>query len=496
VATTVQDTKSSATTGAKDYPIYVAGEWQSSGEPLEVRNPFSGDLIGVTYQASRDQLEQAIVGAEKAFEITRQLPTYERIALLKAMAAGLKSRRDEVAQMISAEAGKPIRDAEVATDRGVFTLETAAEEAKRMEGEVIPLDLIPSSTGRSGMVRRFPIGPIAGISPFNFPLNLALHKIAPAIAAGNTIVLKPPSRDPLTMLLFAEVVDAAGVPKGAVSNLPMDRDVGDALVEDPRFKLLSFTGSPDVGWEMKRRAGMKKVVLELGGNAGVIVDADSDLDFAVNRIRVGAFAYSGQVCISVQRVFVVEEVYDRFREKLVDAVKTIKLGDPLDRTTDLGPMIDEKAVLRTQAWIDQATADGARVLTGGASEGTFFQPTIIENADPESMVCSKEAFAPLVTIAPVKSFGEAIRKLNDSEFGLQAGVFTNSLEKALVAYENIDVGGVMINDIPTYRIDHMPYGGVKASGLGREGLKYAIEDMTEPRLMVINRLESEAVSLD
>jgi glyceraldehyde-3-phosphate dehydrogenase (NADP+) len=412
------------------------------------------------------------------------------------MAAGLAARRDEVAHIISAEAGKPIRDAEVETDRGVFTLETAAEEAKRLEGEVIPLDLLPSSKGRSGIVRRFPIGPIAGISPFNFPLNLALHKIAPAIASGNSIVLKPPSRDPLTMLLFAEIVEAAGVPKGAVSIMPMNREVGDALVEDPRFKVLSFTGSPDVGWDLKRRAGMKKVILELGGNAGVIVDSDSDLDFAVNRIKVGAFAYSGQVCISVQRVFVVEDVYDEFRDKLTAAVSAIKLGDPLDRTTDLGPMIDAKAVQRTKSWIELAREEGARVIAGGSSDGAFLQPTVIENADPSSFVCSKEAFAPLVTIAPVKSFGEAIRKINDSDYGLQAGVFTNSLEKALVAFENVDVGGVIINDVPTYRIDHMPYGGVKASGLGREGLKYTIEEMTEPRLMVINRLESEAVSLD
>ena len=496
MATTIQDTRSDVTASAKSYPIYVAGEWQKSDEPLAVRNPYSGDVVGVTYQASRDQLEEAIVGAERAFDVTRQMPTYERVALLRAMAAGLKERRDEIAVMIATEAGKPIRDAEIEADRGVFTLETAAEEAKRIEGEVIPLDLLPSSKGRSGIVRRFPIGPIAGISPFNFPLNLALHKIAPAIASGNTIVLKPPSRDPLTMLLFAEIVEAAGVPKGAVSIMPMDREVGDALVEDPRFKLLSFTGSPDVGWEMKRRAGMKKVLLELGGNAGVIVDADSDLDFAVNRIRVGAFAYSGQVCISVQRVFVAEEVYEEFRDKLVAAVSTIQLGDPLDRSTDLGPMIDEKAVSRTQSWIDAATAEGARVLTGGTSENQFFQPTVIENADPSSFVCSKEAFAPLVTIAPVKSFGEAIRKLNDSEYGLQAGVFTNSLDKALAAFEHIETGGVIINDVPTYRIDHMPYGGVKASGLGREGLKYAIEEMTEPRLMAINRLESQAVTLD
>jgi glyceraldehyde-3-phosphate dehydrogenase (NADP+) len=496
MSSTVLDTRGPTTAEVKRYPIYVAGEWQAAGDPLEVRNPYSGDVVGVTYQASRDQLEEAIVAAERAFAVTRRMPTYERVALLKAMAEGLRARRDEVARMISAEAGKPIRDAEVETDRGVFTLETAAEEAKRLEGEVIPLDLLPSSKGRSGVVRRFPIGPIAGISPFNFPLNLALHKIAPAIASGNTIVLKPPSRDPLTMLLFAEIVEAAGVPKAAVSIMPMDREVGDALVADPRFKLLSFTGSPDVGWQMKQRAGMKKVILELGGNAGVIVDADSDLDFAVSRVKVGAFAFSGQVCISVQRVFVHEDVYDEFKDKLVAAVKTIKLGDPAERTTDLGPMIDEKAVMRTQSWIDQAVADGASVLTGGSAEGTFFQPTVIENAPPRSLVCAKEAFAPLVTIVPVKSFGDAIRDINDSEYGLQAGVFTNSLEKALVAHENIDVGGVIINDVPTYRIDHMPYGGVKASGLGREGLKYTIEEMTEPRLMVFNRLESEAVTFD
>ena len=489
-------TEATTESTAKTYPMYVAGEWQTSDDVLEVRSPYSGELVGTTYQASRDQLEQAIVGAEQAFEVMRLMPTYERVALLEKMASGLKERRDEVARIIALEAGKPIRDAEVEVDRGVFTLVTAAEEAKRMEGEVIALDLLPASKGRNAIVRRFPIGPIAGISPFNFPLNLALHKIAPAIASGNTIVLKPPSRDPLTMLIFAEIVDAAGVPKGAVSIMPMDREVGDVLVEDPRFKLLSFTGSPDVGWAMKNRAGMKKVVLELGGNAGVIVDSDADVDFAVNRIKVGAFAYSGQVCISVQRVFVHEDVYDEFRDKLVTAVESIKLGDPLDRTTDLGPMIDRKSLLRTKNWVEDSAKDGAKILTGGEDTEGFFKPTVIENPSPESFVCSKEAFAPLVTIFPVKSFGEAIRKVNDSDYGLQAGVFTNNLEKALVAFENIEAGGVVINDVPTYRIDHMPYGGVKASGLGREGIKYAIEDMTEPRLMVFNRLESQKVSLD
>ena len=478
------------------YPIYLAGEWVESDEPVEVRNPYDGSLIATTFNASAAQLEQAIVAAAAAFKVTRTMPTYDRVSLLDRIADGLRERRDEVITMIALEAGKPVREATVEVDRGIFTLRTAAEEAKRIDGEVLPLDLLASSKGRFGIVRRFPIGPVAGISPFNFPLNLALHKVAPAIAAGNPIVLKPPSRDPLTMLIVAEILHAAGVPKGAVSILPMSRQVGDRLVEDDRFKLLSFTGSPEVGWQMKQRAGMKPVVLELGGNAGVIVDADADLEFAVNRVKFGAFAYAGQVCISVQRVFVLQEVYDRFKQALVAQVEQMTLGDPLDPATELGPMIDDKAASRTESWIAAAVAEGATVLTGGRAEGRFFTPTVIENAPPSSFVCSREAFAPLVTLFPVKSFGEAIARVNDSEYGLQAGVFTNRLEHALAAFEALEVGGVIINDVPTYRIDHMPYGGVKSSGLSREGVRYAIEDMTEPRLMVLNRLESHAVTID
>lgn len=481
---------------APRHPIYLAGEWVESENALPVTNPYDGSTIGVTFQATREQLEQAIVAAEAAFRVTSRMPTFERVALLKAIAGGLRARRDELARLISLEAGKPLREAEVEADRGVFTVEVAAEEASRIEGEVMPLDLLASSKGRFGIVRRFPLGPVAGISPFNFPLNLALHKVAPAIAAGNPIVLKPPTKDPLTMLLVAEVIDQAGLPKGALSVLPMSREVGDAMVADERFKLLSFTGSPDVGWKMKQRAGMKKVVLELGGNAGVIVDADADLDFAVSRVKFGAFAYAGQVCISVQRVFVHERVYDRFRDALVEQSRALKLGDPLDRATELGPMIDDKAAARSQRWIEDAVKAGARVLTGGEANGRFFQPTVIENAPLDSFVCSREAFAPLVTLFPVASFGEAIARVNDSVYGLQAGVFTNSLEHALAAFERVEAGGVIVNDVPTYRIDHMPYGGVKASGLSREGLRYAIEDMTEPRLMVVNRLESQAVSID
>ncbi|MGI8483171.1 MAG: aldehyde dehydrogenase family protein, partial [Thermomicrobiales bacterium] len=395
---------------------------------------------------------------------------------------------------IAREAGKIVGEATTETDRGIFTLDTAAEEAKRIEGDVIPLDLLPSSKGRFGIVRRFPIGPIAGISPFNFPLNLALHKVAPAIASGNTIVLKPPTLAPLTMLLIARFADEVGVPKGALSVLPMDRETGNAMVSDERFKLLSFTGSPDVGWKMKAQAGMKQVVLELGGNAGVLIDDDADIDFAISRIRTGAFSYAGQVCISVQRVFVLKSRYEEVRDKLVKAASSLSAGDPLDPSTELGPMIDDKAADRAQEWVENAAREGATILTGGKANGRFFEPTVIEHAKKESFVCSREAFAPLVTIFPVKTFSEGIDQLNDSEYGLQAGIFSNRLEQALTAFERVEAGGVIINDVPTYRIDHMPYGGVKSSGLSREGIRYAIEDMTEPRLMVLNRLESQRLA--
>lgn len=473
---------------AKEYPFYCAGEWRSSGERLSVRNPYNGEEVGSTFFASDQDLEDAIVAAQRAFQQTRKLQTFERAQILQKLADGLAERQEEIARLMTRESGKPIRDSHTEAARGVFTLQTAVEEAKRINGEVIPLDLMASSAGRFGITRRFPIGPIAGISPFNFPLNLALHKLAPAIASGNTLVLKPPTHDPLTMLTVAEIVDQAGLPKGAVSIMPMNREVGDRLVTDPRFRLLSFTGSPAVGWDMKARAGKKKVVLELGGNAGVVVDENANLPLAVSRVRVGAFSYAGQVCISVQRVYVHRARYDEFLDRLVAEVKQMKLGDPTDESTDLGPMIDDKAAQRTQDWVATAVSEGARILTGGKADGRFFQPTVLVDAARTSFVCSREAFAPLVNVFPFDEFEEALSQVNDSAFGLQAGVFTSSLEHALRTFEVLEVGGVIVNDIPTYRIDHMPYGGVKDSGLSREGLRYAIEDMTEPRLMVINRV--------
>jgi acyl-CoA reductase-like NAD-dependent aldehyde dehydrogenase len=473
-------------TGTKPHPIFLAGRWVESPDRLEVSNPADpANPAGATYTATAEQYEEAVDAAVAAFEVTRRLPAYERGRILREISAGIRDRREELGRIIALEAGKPIRDALVEVDRATLTFRLGAEEAERMTGELIPLDLLPSSKDRVGITRRFPIGPIAGISPFNFPLNLAAHKLAPAIASGNPIVLKPPSKDPLTMLTVAEIVEAAGVPQGAVSIMPMTRELGDRMVEDERFKLLTFTGSPSVGWRMKERAGKKKVVLELGGNAGVIVDRSADLDWAVKRTLVGAYGYAGQVCISVQRMFVHEAVWDAFLEKFLAGVAGLRLGDPLDPATDIGPMVDEHAATRTQRWVDEAVAMGGRILAGGTADGTFFAPTVLADVPVAAQVCSNEAFAPLVVAFPFSDLADAISRVNDSMFGLQTGVFTNDLSGAWTAFHELEVGGVIVNDIPTYRIDHMPYGGVKDSGLGREGLRWAIDDMTEIRIMVL-----------
>jgi glyceraldehyde-3-phosphate dehydrogenase (NADP+) len=473
-------------TGAKPHPIFLAGRWVDSPDPLLVTNPADADNpAGSTFNATEAQYEEAVEAAVAAFQVTRTLPAYERGRILREISAGIKARREELGRLLSTEAGKPIRDALVEVDRAVVTFRLGAEEAERMVGETIPLDITPAAKGRMGITRRFPIGPVAAISPFNFPLNLAVHKIAPAIAAGCSIVLKPPSKDPLTMLTVGEIIEAAGPPAGSVSILPMTRELGDRMVADPRFKLLTFTGSPSVGWRMKERAGKKKVVLELGGNAGVIVDRTADLDWAVRRTLIGAFAYAGQVCISVQRMFVHEDIWDAFVDRLVEGAKALKLGDPLDASTDVGPMVDGAAASRTQRWVDEAVALGGKVLLGGKADGNFFAPTILTDVPVTAQVCSNEAFAPLVVAFPFRDFGDAIRQVNDSFFGLQTGVFTNDLTHAWQAFNELEVGGVIVNDVPTYRADHMPYGGVKDSGLGREGLRWAIEDMTELRIMVL-----------
>jgi glyceraldehyde-3-phosphate dehydrogenase (NADP+) len=468
---------------AASVPIYLAGEFVESAAPLEVINPADGSVVATTFQAGPDELERATVAAVEAFDATKRLPSYARRDALAHVAACIDRDADELATLLSRESGKPIRDARGEVARGALTFRIAAEEATRINGEWLPLDWAPANKGRHGIVRRYPIGPVAGISPFNFPLNLAAHKVAPAIAAGCSIVLKPPSKDPLVMLRVAEYLAETDLPAGAVSILPMDRPTGDRMVSDDRFKLLSFTGSPSVGWKMKAEAGKKKVVLELGGNAGAIVDETANLDWAVERLVYGAFAYAGQVCISVQRIYVVRAIYDEFERRFAERVRDVKVGDPLDPATDLGPMVDVNAVQRTHGWVTDALRAGASAIVAGEPDGRWYGPTVLVDVPRDAMICSEEAFAPVVNLFPVDSFEAAMAEINDSRFGLQCGVFTSSLDRTLAAHDELEVGGVIVNDIPTWRTDAMPYGGVKDSGLGREGLRYSIEDMTEPRLL-------------
>jgi len=471
-----------------EYPFYLAGQWEKSSRPLTVTNPYDDSVVATTWLADESNVEWATVAAVEAAPAMRQLPAYRRAEILIKASAVLTRRRDEIGQALAGEAGKPIRDALTEVDRAAMTFHVACEEARRLGGEVLPLDLAAHGRGRFGILRRVPLGPVAGISPFNFPLNLSAHKIAPAVAAGNTMVLKPASKTPLSALFLAAALDEAGLPKGALSVLPMSRELGDRLVTDARFKLLTFTGSSPIGWAMKARAGKKKVLLELGGNAGVIIDANANLPYAAQRVVTGGFAYAGQSCISVQRVFVHDDVYDAVAKLLVERVSKLVVGDPLDPATDIGPMIDAGEVDRIEQWVNEAVAQGARVLIGGSRiNRSTFAPTILENVPERSKVCAQEVFAPVIGLYRFNDFNEAMAAINRSDFGLQAGVFTNDLQHMLAAYDSIEAGGIIINDVPTWRVDHMPYGGVKDSGTGREGPRYTIEEMTEPRLLVINQ---------
>ena len=470
---------------AASRPIYVAGAWVETDEPVDVRAAGGGPAFATTYHAGPAECERAIVGALEAEASLAAMPAFERAAALREVAEGILARAPALGAQLAREAGKPVRDAVTEVERGALTFRVAAEEAERIYGEVVPLDINAASRGRVGIVRRFPIGAIAAISPFNLPLGLAAHKVAPALAAGCPVVLKPPSITPLTMLSVAELVAETSLPPGALSVLPMTREVGDQLVTDPRLKLLSFTGSPEVGWAMKARAGKKKVVLELGSNSASIVDASADVEWAVERCAYGAFKYAGQLCISVQRILVHRAVFEPFLELFVSRAAALRVGDPLDPSSDVGPVIDLASVERLRAWIDAAVAGGARLVAGGKVDGAFMEPAILTGVDPSAELWCEEAFGPVAVVEPFDDFGAALRAVDDSRFGLQAGVFTNDLGHAWRAFEELHVGGVIVNDAPTYRVDNMPFGGVKDSGLGREGLRWAIEEMTEPRLLVM-----------
>jgi acyl-CoA reductase-like NAD-dependent aldehyde dehydrogenase len=466
--------------------FYVDGRWLEEGDIVDVRAPFDGAVIAHVYQGRREHAEAAIAASVKAFGTTRRLPAFERQRVLRRIADGIQNRRDEFSRTLAQEAGKPIKSARMEVERAIFTFNVAAEETVRGYGEYLPLDWQQSTAGRWGIVKRFPIGPVAGITPFNFPLNLVAHKVAPAIAAGCSIVLKPAPQTPLSSLLLAEVIQQAGWPDGGFNAVLLSNEDSGLLVSDERIKLITFTGSTAVGWAIKNNAGKKKVALELGGNSGVIVHSDADLAYAAGRCITGAFAYAGQACLSVQRILVEQSVCGKFIELLLAGVSKLKLGDPLDETTDLGPMIRESDAVRAYDWVQEAIRGGARLLCGGHRQGSLFEPTVLTGTKPGMKVNCQEIFAPVVTVEPYPDFASALKQINNSPYGLQAGLFTRDAKLIFDAYNELEVGGVIAGDVPTFRIDHMPYGGIKDSGLGREGLRDAIQEMTEPKLLVMN----------
>ena len=453
---------------------------------VPVINPFTGERVAEVSQAGQAEAESAAAAAVSGFHSMRRLSSHARSSALTTLASLLTTRQEEFAATITSESGKPIVDSRREVNRAIQTFRVAAEEAKRIPGEVVPLDWTPGTETYIGLTRRFPIGPILGITPFNFPLNLVVHKLAPALAAGNSIVIKPAPQTPLTALLLGELILQTDLPPGAVSVVPCANTIAEQMVTDARFKLLSFTGSAAVGWRLKSACGKKKVVLELGGNAGVIIEPDADLDLAAQRCVAGGFAYAGQTCISVQRIYTHAAVYDRFLEKLVTKIRALKSGDPSDPGTVVGPVIDQGAACRIETWMREAVAQGAHVSVGGARSGALLEPTVLTDVTPSMKVSCQELFGPVLTVTPYAHFDEALTALNDSQYGLQAGVFTQDVNKIFRAYRELEVGAVLANEIPTFRADHMPYGGVKESGLGREGVRYAIEDMTELKLLVLN----------
>jgi acyl-CoA reductase-like NAD-dependent aldehyde dehydrogenase len=476
--------------GFVDYKLLIGGEWIGSGDPLEVKNKYDGSTVGVLPTASREDLDKAIEAAERAEDLMAEMPAYKRAEILLKTAALLRERSDDLAKTIAAEAGKALKFARAEVDRAVSTFTIASEEAKRLHGETIPLDAVPAGEGYFGFWTRRPVGVIAAISPFNFPLNLVAHKVAPAIASGNTIVLKPASTTPLTAVKLCEILVEAGLPAGAI-NLVVGSGgtVGEWLVTDPRVDKITFTGSPDVGRRILSVAGLKKVTLELGNTSPVVIAPDADLDFVAKRCAVGAYYNSGQVCISVQRIYSEKQVYEPFSEKFVKAAEALVVGDPLDERVDVGPMIDPREVDRIESWVDEAKLSGAKVLTGGRRDGPVYYPTVLAGVSEDMKVVAEEAFAPVASVIASDDFESALKQANDTKFGLQVGVFTKDVDRVFKAVKRLNFGGVIVNDTPNFRADHMPYGGNRQSGLGREGVKFAMEEMTNIQMVAI-RLNS------
>lgn len=471
---------------------YLAGEWVDTGQSLDVINPFSGEIVDSVAECGPEEVNLALDKAVAAQEKTRHLEPYQRAAALAAVRDGIGARNDEFVQTLSRENGKTLAESQLEVTRAIATFDIAVGEATRIQGEAYDLGINALSAGRRALIRHYPIGVVSAIAPFNFPLNLAIHKIAPAMAAGCPVVLKPASKTPLTALMLAEIIQKSGWPQEAFSVLPCNRSAGQTLVSDERIKLLSFTGSPEVGWKMKQEAGKKKVVLELGGNAGLIIDKDvRDWDWLINRAIVGAFYQCGQVCISVQRIFLHSAIIGEFRARFKIAAKSLQQGDPLDARTTLGPLIDRASRNRLQSWIQEALDKGAELVSGNSiapiGQGNSMAATILEEVDPTCQISTEEAFGPVVTLTPVDTMDEAFHRVNESRFGLQCGLFTNDFDTVMRAFDTLEVGGIIHNDVPSFRVDSMPYGGVKDSGLGREGIKYAMADMLEERLLVYRK---------
>lgn len=466
-------------------PFLLAGELRTSAEVWEIRSPFSGDLVDRVAVAGRGDVLAALDAAVAAAPLVAALPSHARAAILHQIADGLGRERERIVRVLAAEAGKPITSARIEVDRAIFVFRQGAEEAQRIGGVVMPMDLMPHGEHRWGITRRFPLAPITAITPFNFPVLLAAHKLAPAIACGATLILKPPPQDPISTLLLAAIVAESGYPAGAMSILPCSTDDAAPLLDDPRVRMISFTGSARVGWMIRERASRKRVALELGGNAAVIIEPDADLDHAVARCVAGGFSYAGQSCISTQRILVHRAIQTEFTARLVAAVARLHTGDPFLESTNVGPMIDEVNAVRAEAWIREAVAAGAELAVGGGRRGALLEPTVLLGTTASMRVNCEEVFAPIVTIRGYDDFESALAIANDSPYGLQAGLFTNQMPRIMRAFEVLDVGGVIVNDVSGFRVDHMPYGGVKASGQGREGVRYAIEEMTEQRLLVL-----------
>lgn len=470
-----------------EYPYYLANQAVYANQDLAISNKYTGEIVTRVALATEQAIDQALNAAVSAQQAMAQLPAYHRQQVLEHCVQRFKQRAEELAYSLCVEAGKPIKDARGEVTRLIDTFKVAAEEATRINGEVLNLEISARAKGYRGMTKRVPVGVCSFISPFNFPLNLAAHKIAPAIAAGCPFVLKPASLTPIGALLIGEVLAETDLPQGAFSILPCSRDGAELFTTDERIKLLSFTGSPEVGWALKAKAGKKKVTLELGGNAACIVDADADIDFVVQRLVFGAFYQSGQSCISVQRILVHDSIYRQVKEKLVTATQQLVMGDPLQESTFIGPMISDKEAQRLAAWIDDAQQQGATLLCGGQRQGAMLAATLLENVPKHCALVQEEVFGPVAVLSSFSDFNQALAEVNESRFGLQTGIFSRDIFKAHQAWDTLDVGGVVIGDVPSWRVDNMPYGGVKDSGLGREGIRYAIEDMTESRLLVIRQ---------